>query len=126
MKILIIEDDTDVLKRMKSLLEEHSIEEAHHLREAMLKLKNLHKYDLIICDHYFPKFVDSSRPDESGTEVFFECNYLEYKGNFLHHSADPCPEKYNEEIKQTIKFHSIKKYCPKTLLYYVNSIKEKK
>lgn len=91
--ILMIEDETDLIKVIKIKYKNKNIFFCQNLEEALLFYKqNRDKIELIICDHNFPK--KNSYPIEESGLLFFNEIKNNYNKLFIHFSANSCPQKY--------------------------------
>lgn len=104
MKILIVEDSKEAIKFLEKHLTDHQLFVAESEVEALQILQKESSFDLVICDHNFP-LRKGGRPEPLGPDILYVLiSEHNYKGHFLHFSADPCPQKY--ELQDQVKFRS--------------------
>jgi hypothetical protein len=130
MKILFIEDDNTHISFFSDALKKdgHTIKIASYHREFITYLnKDIHSYDIILCDHYYPIFDKETTIYENGIEALLELLYINYQGTFIHFSTSPCEDRYNfrKDFDTKIKFKSLQKRKDiatiNKLLEYINS-----
>lgn len=130
MKILIIEDQSighfikySLTKRLNA--EVTWIKSYSKFLRHLDIIEDIHSYDVIVCDHNFP-YWNGDRPEENGTDVFYELFSDDFEGIFIHCSFDPCPQKYDlrDSENSKMKFYSLRKHEDEntilTLIDFIN------
>lgn len=130
MKVLYVEDSKDNIMLVETILKKHfdidisSCETFSQFTDLIDNCKDINKYDLVLCDHYFP-FSNGDNIEGLGPNVLFELNCDGYKNVFIHFSSTPCPENYELILENSkVKFHSVKKRDCNSVLKVVEIIKE--
>lgn len=124
--ILIAEDQKNAMGNAVDLVKEvfdgidiriHRTTTFKHTQQALRKIEDI---AIFVCDHNMPFFSDSRYPEQVGHDLYVEVRHLETRcvnnGNmhFIHHSYDPCVEKYQGSAEDDM-FYACHKRHPREL-----------
>ena len=126
MKILFVEDAPHWVSEFLPQLEQ--LGEVIHVKSfkgaQQVISKELESLGLVVCDHNILFWEDDALKPGKGSNVYKELRRKEKRKdlnplNFIHFSADPCPESYSTNDDKLYSYHK------KTGFKLLNTIKEK-